>query len=254
MKNKLQELEIRKRHLNQNIQTISKHFLNSYEEDFAVRFAHESTKMEGNTLSIFEVKTLLVDQITIGGKKLRELYEVINHQKAFEYVKKSILENREFTEELIKDLHQIITENIFPGGIYRQTNVRISGASFIPIDWTEVRTEMSYFIEQYTSRKRDLSTLELAAWVHAEFVKIHPFSDGNGRTARLLMNYILMADDFLPINISTEKRAVYYESLDQYAKDQDLEKFLFLICEEEEKAIKDYEIELQVEKSRSFAR
>ena len=68
------------------------------------------------------------------------------------------------------------------------------------------------------------------------------------------MNYILMADDFLPINISTEKRAVYYESLDQYAKDQDLEKFLFLICEEEEKAIKDYEIELQVEKSRPFER
>ena len=179
---------------------------------------------------------------------------MINHQKAFEYLKKAILENREFTEDLIKDLHQIITENIFPGGIYRQTNVRISGASFIPIDWTEVRNEMSYFIEQYTVRKKDLSTLELAAWVHAEFVKIHPFSDGNGRTARLLMNYILMADDFLPINISTEKRAVYYESLDQYAKDQDLEKFLFLICEEEEKAIKDYEIELQVEQSRPFER
>ncbi len=111
MNNKLQELEARKRHLNQKIQTISQHFLTSYEEDFAIRFAHESTKMEGNTLSIFEVKTLLVDRITVGGKELRELYEVINHQKAFEYLKKAILENREFTEDLIKDLHQIITEN-----------------------------------------------------------------------------------------------------------------------------------------------
>lgn len=87
MNNKLQELEARKRHLNQKIQTISQHFLTSYEEDFAIRFAHESTKMEGNTLSIFEVKTLLVDRITVGGKELRELYEVINHQKAFEYLK-----------------------------------------------------------------------------------------------------------------------------------------------------------------------
>lgn len=251
MNYKLQELEIRKNHLHQNMGRISQNFLNSYEEDFSVRFAHESTKMEGNTLSIFEVKTLLVDGITIGGKNLRELYEVINHQKAFEYIKFVIRENRLFSEDLIKDIHQIVTENIFPGGIYRQTNVRISGASFIPIDWTKVRNEMSYFVEQYSRRKKVFSTVELAAWVHAEFVKIHPFSDGNGRTARLLMNYVLMDNGYLPINISTEMRIQYYESLDEYAKNHNLENFLLLVYEEEEKMIQDYEAELKTTKIQS---
>ena len=168
----------------------------------------------------------------------------MNHQKAYDYVKNAIAKHGDFSEELIKEIHQILTENIFPGGIYRQANVRISGASFIPVDWPHVRNDMTCFIEEYKKRKNSRPTLELAAWVHGEFVKIHPFPDGNGRTARLLMNYVLMSDGYLPINISTEKRAEYYESLDRYANDQNLEKFLDLIYEEEEKNIRDYENEL----------
>ena len=94
-----------------DIKNISPSILEKIEEDLDLRFSHESTKIEGNTLSIYEVKTLLVDKTSIGGKDLREIYEVVNHKKAFDYIKSHLKEDLD--EEIIKDLHQILMDNIF---------------------------------------------------------------------------------------------------------------------------------------------
>ena len=91
--------------------------LSSYEKDFELTFTHNSTAIEGNTLTLMETKVVLEDGISIGGKELREIYEVVNHKKAYQYVKKCISEGKTLEESIVKDIHAILTENIIVGGI-----------------------------------------------------------------------------------------------------------------------------------------
>ena len=101
----------------QNRHKISPITLSSYEKDFELTFTHNSTAIEGNTLTLMETKVVLEDGVAIGGKELREIYEVINHKKAYGYVKKCIAEKKSIDENIVKDLHAILTENIIVGGI-----------------------------------------------------------------------------------------------------------------------------------------
>lgn len=223
----------------QNKSKIDAVTLSSYENDFELRFTHNSTAIEGNTLTLMETKVVLEDGVSIGGKELREIYEVINHKKAYEYVKKCIAENKLLTENIVKDLHAILTENIIVGGIYRNQEVRISGAGFTPPAGNEMYMQIKDFYEDIKS-KSDLNPIELAAWTHAEFVRIHPFIDGNGRTSRLLMNYQLMSQGFLPVSVDKEKRLDYYNALEQYAVNGDLQPFADFVAELEEKQLDEY--------------
>ena len=222
-----------------NKSKISSVTLSSYEKDFELKFTHNSTAIEGNTLTLMETKVVLEDGVSIGGKELREIYEVINHKKAYEYVKKCIAENKPLTENIVKDLHAILTENIIVGGIYRNQEVRISGAGFTPPAGNEMYMQIKCFYEELNN-KSDLNPIELAAWTHAEFVRIHPFIDGNGRTSRLLMNYQLLSYGFLPVSIDKETRLEYYNSLEEYAVNGNLQPFADLIADLEEKHLDEY--------------
>lgn len=222
-----------------NKSKISSVTLSSYEKDFELKFTHNSTAIEGNTLTLMEAKVVLEDGVSIGGKELREIYEVINHKKAYEYVKKCIAENKPLTENIVKDLHAILTENIIVGGIYRNQEVRISGAGFTPPAGNEMYMQIKGFYEELNN-KSDLNPIELAAWTHAEFVRIHPFIDGNGRTSRLLMNYQLLSYGFLPVSIDKETRLEYYNSLEEYAVNGNLQPFADLIADLEEKHLDEY--------------
>ena len=213
--------------------------LSSYENDFELRFTHNSTAIEGNTLTLMETKVVLEDGVSIGGKELREIYEVVNHKKAYEYVKKCIAEKKPLNESVVKDLHAILTENIIVGGIYRNQEVRISGAGFTPPAGNEMYMQIKGFYEDL-KYKMDLNPIEFAAWIHAEFVRIHPFIDGNGRTSRLLMNYQLMIQGFLPVSIDKEIRLDYYNALEQYAVNGDLMPFADFVAELEEKQLDEY--------------
>lgn len=234
----------------ENIKVLPKETYQSIVDDFDLRFTHESTKIEGNTLSIAEVKTLLVDKVSIGGKDLRELYEVTNNEKAFRLIKSRLEEGAALDEELIKDIHQVVMENILEGGLYRNYNVRITGADFIPPDWTEVRTAMKWFMADFESKKSDLNSIELASYVHAEFVRIHPFQDGNGRTARLLLNFMLMKAGYQPVIIEAKDRPVYYESLNDYAAAGSLENFYNLVLDKEKLILEDLKSEIDSVKNR----
>lgn len=204
-----------------------------------MRFTHNSTAIEGNTLTLMETKVVLEDGVSIGGKELREIYEVVNHKKAYEYVKKCIAENKPLTENTVKDLHAILTENIIVGGIYRNQEVRISGAGFTPPAGNETYTQIKGFYEELKN-KSDLNPIDLVAWTHAEFVRIHSFIDGNGRTSRLLMNYQLLSQDFLPVSIDKENRPNYYNALEQYAVNGDLKPFSDFVADLEEKQLDEY--------------
>ena len=214
--------------------------LSSYEKHFELTFTHNSTAIEGNTLTLMETKVVLEDGISIGGKALREIYEVVNHKKAYGYIKKCILEGKVLDENIIKDIHAILTENIIVGGIYRKQEVRISGAGHTPPSGNDMYIQIKNFYADLKWKKKELNPIEYAAWTHAEFVRIHPFVDGNGRTSRLIMNYQLMSDGFLPISIAKENRLNYYNALEEYAVNANLEKFADLIAELEGEQLDTY--------------
>jgi Fic family protein len=214
--------------------------LSSYEKDFELTFTHNSTAIEGNTLTLMETKVVLEDGISVGGKELREIYEVINHKKAYQYVKKCIAEGKVLDEHIVKDIHAILTENIIVGGIYRNQEVRISGAGHLPPVGNDMYDQIKGFYNDLVWKKSALNPIEYAAWTHAEFVRIHPFIDGNGRTSRLLMNYQLISDGFLPVSVAKENRLDYYNALEAYAVQGELERFADLVAELEENQLDTY--------------
>ena len=142
-------------------------------------------------------------------------------------------------ENIVKDIHSILMENILVGGIYRNVEVRITGAKHKP----PVPSEMYHQIKDFFSNlnfKSDLNPIELASWTHAEFVKIHPFVDGNGRTSRLIMNYQLMKNGFLPISVNKEDKLDYFNFLEEYAVNGNLEPFADFLAVLEEKQLDEY--------------
>lgn len=213
--------------------------MTSLEKSFEVEYTHNSTAIEGNTLTLMETKVVLEDGIAIGGKSLREIYEVVNHKKAYRYAKECIQKGIELGETIVKDIHALLMENILIGGIYRREEVFISGASHTPPAGNELYAQIKNFYYEL-AQKKDLNGIELAAWTHAEFVRIHPFLDGNGRTSRLLANYQLMDNGFLPVSIAKEDRLAYYQALDRYAAHGELEDFLSMITDLEEKQLDKY--------------
>ena len=213
--------------------------LSSYEKDFELRFTHNSTAIEGNTLTLIETKVILEDGVSVGGKPIQEIFEVVNHKKAYGYVKRCVSENRALTENIVKDMHSILAENIIVGGIYRKEEVRISGAGFTPPAGNEMYMQIKDFYHELQN-KSELNPIELAAWTHAEFVRIHPFIDGNGRTSRLIMNYQLMINGFLPVSVAKESRLEYYSALEEYAVNNNLAPFADFVAQLEEQQLDDY--------------
>ncbi len=203
--------------------------VNNLHEDLVLRWTYNSNAIEGNTLTLKETKVAL-EGIAVGGKTLREHFEAINHREAIYYVEDLVKKEEPLTEWQIKSIHQLILKNIDTehAGIYRESNVIISGADHTPPDALHVKSEMENFIKWYNTVASALHPVERAARVHADFVKIHPFTDGNGRTSRLLMNLELMKDGFPPAVLPVGKRLEYYEALDTAHAKNDYEPFLSL--------------------------
>lgn len=218
---------------------LPKEALQSFDKSFEVEYTHNSTAIEGNTLTLIQTKAVLEDGISVGGKTLREIYEVVNHSKAFQFVKQCVAEGKPLDEHIVKDIHALLMENILPGGIYRNVEVRISGAQHKPPAPSEMYRQVKDFYADLPY-KAEMNAIELAAWTHAEFVKIHPFVDGNGRTSRMIMNYQLMTAGFLPVSIAKENRLPYFEALEAYAVGGDLKPFAEMIASLEEQRLEEY--------------
>lgn len=208
----------------------SEYTLFTFEQAFEIEYTHNSTAIEGNTLSLIETKVLLEDGISIGGKNLREIYEAVNHRKAYRYVKDCIGKGMPLDERIVKDIHAILMENILVGGVYRDVQVYISGARHMPPPPSLMYQQVKNFYADLQWKGKELNQIEMAAWTHAEFVKIHPFPDGNGRTSRLIMNYQLMSEGFPAISVAKEDRLEYFKALDVYAVEGSLQPFTDLVA------------------------
>ncbi|MCL2740269.1 MAG: Fic family protein [Oscillospiraceae bacterium] len=225
----------KKNYVRENFHLIPKEALENYERAFDIQYAHNSTAIEGNTLTLAEVSIVLDDKISIAGKDMREIHEVENHQRATDYVRNAISEKKSLDEKNVKDVHALLMENIFVGGVYRDVPVYIKGAVHVPPSPQTMFIQIKAFYEDLQNEFANAITC--AAWTHAQFVKIHPFIDGNGRTSRMIMNYQLMLDDWLPIDIPKEMRLEYFDALDKYATEGDLSSFVEIIADLEEKQL-----------------
>lgn len=200
-------------------------------EDLILRWTYHSNAIEGNTLTLRETKVAL-EGITVGGKSLREHLEAVNHRDAILLLEDIVQQAGPLNEWTIKSLHQRILKSIDDdnAGRYRTINVRIAGASHLPPDQLMVPELMEKFISWYRNEAMDLHPVERAARVHSDFVKIHPFVDGNGRTSRLLMNMELMKAGYPAAVLAVESRLAYYEALDADHADGVREPFVKLIA------------------------
>lgn len=201
---------------------------NNWEEKFAIEYTHNSTAIEGNTCTLIETKMILEDKIAPYEKKLSEIDEIRSHYHAFQYVKKQVAAKEALTEEIIKDIHERVMPMPGIGGIYREIAVYIRDAEHVPPNPKKVREYMKFFADDLTKRA-PLEPVEKAAWIHAEFVKIHPFQDGNGRTARLMMNYSLMIDGYPPTIIRKGNVNRYFHALETYSMTGDIMDFVSLL-------------------------
>ncbi|MFL5807173.1 MAG: Fic family protein [Roseiflexaceae bacterium] len=206
--------------------------LRNLHDDLVLRWTYNSNAIEGNTLTLKETKVVL-EGITVGGKLLREHFEAINHRDAILYVEQIVQASEPLSEWQIKSIHQLVLKNIDDdnAGRYRTINVLIAGAEHIPHDALFVPEQMAALIAWYAGPASGIHPVERAARLHADFVKIHPFVDGNGRTARLLMNLDLLKAGFPAVVLPVEQRLRYYEALDAAQVQGDYLPFFTLIAE-----------------------
>lgn len=223
-----------------NLRPLPENTVRTLHEQQVLEWTYHSNAIEGNTLTLKETKVVL-EGITIGGKPLREHFEVINHKDAIDYVE-AIVNNRETLDEWqIKSIHQLVLKNIDTknAGAYRQENVVIAGAEHRPPNFLKLPELMADLMTWYKNAEH-LHPVECAARLHVDFVGIHPFVDGNGRTSRLLMNFELMRRGYLPVIIPVQTRFQYYEALDAAHVHGNYAPFIELIAQLEQMTLKHY--------------
>lgn len=180
-----------------------------------IEYTYNSNAIEGNTLTLRETQLVIEEGITVGGKSIAETLEAKNHPEAIEFVEKLADAKSELTEDAVLQVHRLMMSNIAEdAGRYRTVGVRITGASFVPPPSSEVRPRINELLKWLRENPDELTPIELAAVFHHRFVQIHPFSEGNGRTARLLMNAMLMKDGYpFIVTVLNRDRPRYLKTL-----------------------------------------
>ncbi|MBI5135115.1 Fic family protein [Candidatus Uhrbacteria bacterium] len=186
-------------------------------EQFQIEMTYHSNAIEGNSLTLKETFLVINEGITVRGKPLKDHLEAKDHHAALEYLYDLIEKDKKHTisELLIRTLHQIIMQDTDRewAGRYRNANVMIGGATHTPPDALEVPHKMRELIAWLNTQKTKHHIVELSALLHHKLVHIHPFFDGNGRTARLAMNVLLMRAGYPLVVILNNDRKKYYDVL-----------------------------------------
>lgn len=181
-------------------------------QNFVIEFAYNTTSIEGNTITLAEARNLLQEGRTPKDRTLREIYDVQNTEKVFF----SLLQrNQELDHTLITTVHKGLVENIDARIGYRTTDVRVLRSHFEATPAPYVLTDMNLLLQWHGKNKKILHPFVLALLFHHKFEKIHPFMDGNGRTGRMLLNYILLHHSYPPCIIRRKTRAEYLQALNR---------------------------------------
>lgn len=212
---------------------------------YKIGLTYSSNALEGNSLTLTETKVLLEDGITVGGKPLKDCYEAAGHAAAYDLMLSvAKAEPLSISEDIIRKLHFLFYNKIGyeAAGQYRTHQVFITGTEYVPPAPDRVPELMQEFITELDGKAKTLHPVRLAAFAHRRLVDIHPFADGNGRTARLLMNLILVHEGYCIVSIPPVLRMEYIGALRtaQREKNPTDAPFEKLIAESELEAQRDY--------------
>jgi len=210
-------------------------------ESLTIEWTYHSNSIEGNSLTLRETQMVLQEGVTVKGKSLREHFEAKNHEFALAYLERIAQPGAQFDSHKVLALHAFILRNIedeFAGRL-RPGGVRISGANFVPPNAQKVPILFDALIHYVNTNPQGLNVIEMATVFHHKMVWIHPFFDGNGRTARLAMNLLLMSAGFPPAIILTQDRKKYYAALNA-ANQGHYQKLMLLMIQASERSLNIY--------------
>ncbi|MFH1505089.1 MAG: Fic family protein [Candidatus Omnitrophota bacterium] len=228
--NRIKEVDEAKKQIDKH-RPLNKHAREQLKEYYRIGLTYSSNAIEGNSLTETETKIVLEDGITIGGKPLKDHYEAIGHSQAYDLLYK-LTKNGDITEKNILGLHKLFYYHIDikQAGKYRKVQVFITGSDFYPPPAGKVPQLMEKFANSIPGLKKKYHPVEYAALVHLELVTIHPFVDGNGRTARLLMNLALLQTGYVITIIPPVLRQEYISAIvKSQGKQKDTKPFINLI-------------------------
>lgn len=193
--------------------------LKSLREYYRIGLTYSSNALEGNSLTESETKVVIEDGLTIEGKPLRDMYEAVGHAHAYDYIH-TLSINKPLEEADILELHRLFYEKIDSekAGNYRTMPVFISGSKYAVSPPARIESDMKKFVKWFNDNEHKLPTPEFAALAHQKFVFIHPFIDGNGRVARLILNLALIRGEYTIALIPAILRHEYVQSLEMSHK------------------------------------
>ena len=206
----LQEIEATKIHFNENFLKHDKLTIQENFKSFLIDFAFNTTSIEGNTITLKEATKLLNEELTPPNRTVREIYDLQNTEKVFF----DILNAKEkMNDAFIIKIHDELLKNIDQRKGYRTHDIRVFKGDFEASPVRYVRIDIKLLLEWYDKNKDKLHPLILAALFHQKFEKIHPFSDGNGRTGRMIMNYMLLKASYPPLIVKKARRNDYLSAM-----------------------------------------
>lgn len=219
--------------------------LKKIQDALDIEYTYESNRIEGNTLTLQETAIVVNEGVTISGKSMREHLEAINHTEAISYIKDIAKQDIEISERTIKEIHALILHGIDRenAGRYRTVPVMISGSTHMPPQPYLIEKQMEDFILRFKQMEKEkVHPVLIAAYLHDELVRIHPFIDGNGRTSRLLMNLYLLRNGYVIITLkgSNDAKVSYYMALEKSHTEHLPEDFQKLVVEAEIAALQKY--------------
>ncbi|MCB9261195.1 MAG: Fic family protein [Flavobacteriales bacterium] len=213
-------------------------------EYFRIQYTYDSNQIEGNTLTLKETHLVINEGITVGGKSMREHLEAINHAEAVDFIEDLVSGKEKFNRRSLLEVHRLVLKSIDNenAGRFRNVPVRISGSQHVPPQPYLLEKMMEEYFMHYEIQKKRMHPVLLAAEMHERLVSIHPFIDGNGRTSRLIMNFILLQNGYtitsLKGDLTSRKR--YYDALEAVQVDNDTTPFYDLIIEKAEESLKEH--------------
>lgn len=206
----LENIEAIKLHFNKRFLKLDDKTKKDVYETFLVDFAYNTTSLEGNTITLKEADRLLTENLTPKDRTPREIFDLQNTQKVFSYL---LEEKPSLNEKLVIDVHDMLLKNIDDRKGYRIHDIRVLGSRFKATPYSYISTDMGLLFKWYNKHKSKLHPFVLAGVFHQKFEKIHPFADGNGRTGRMILNYMLMNERCPPLIIRKINRAKYLNAL-----------------------------------------